>query len=753
MSNRLTVLKTVLWTIVGMWAVITVARFTHGLGATTNLHDAAPWGLWIGFDVMAGVALAAGAFVLAASVYIFHLEKYRSFVRPAILTAFLGYTAVAVGLLYDLGLPWNIWHPMIYWQHQSVLFEVAMCVIIYLTVLALEFAPVVLEHPLFDRALFRAILAFLKKITLLLVIAGIILSTLHQSSLGSLFLIAPHRLHPLWYSPIIYVLFFVSAMGLGLMVVTAESLLAGYFLGHRVRKDLLSGLGRAAAIVLGLYVVLRVGDLAVRGVLGSALDGSWLSVLFLAELGISAVIPMILLAIPRVRRSVGGVATCAAMTVCGMVGYRINVCFVAFARPAEAPYFPAWTELAVSLGIIAAAILVFIFFVENLRVYEHPPEVATGRPSYDPATLHGLMPAAVAVPRRYTLAIIAGAALTVALLPEQAVMGLQPRRTPVSAARTIEGLALDREDGVGTVLRFAEGVGAEAQLTPLLMIDGNRDGRLVLFDHQGHEDRLGGEDSCAECLLRRVPSHEPAPGPGLLLPRVSPRHVRADGDVRSRAARADHGRQRRLRAVPRGGRCRQDPRDGDGLQGLPRRDAHVMPDDRGSGGPLERRGRLHGGHARAVHPVPRTQGPRDARRLPAGHAGVPRVSRRRSPPAPGRPDPESRAAAPTRVIRNTVAPSCPPRISPTGSTRSSSTKCRSASASSTGIFTSSRPTGFSARRTAIGKAGLATPCTRAARASASAAAPRRPLRTAAFATGRNRVPSAARTGSTITSCT
>ncbi|MHC4965544.1 MAG: NrfD/PsrC family molybdoenzyme membrane anchor subunit [Planctomycetota bacterium] len=505
MSNRLTVLKTVLWTIVGMWAVITVARFTHGLGATTNLHDAAPWGLWIGFDVMAGVALAAGAFVLAASVYIFHLEKYRSFVRPAILTAFLGYTAVAVGLLYDLGLPWNIWHPMIYWQHQSVLFEVAMCVIIYLTVLALEFAPVVLEHPLFDRALFRAILAFLKKITLLLVIAGIILSTLHQSSLGSLFLIAPHRLHPLWYSPIIYVLFFVSAMGLGLMVVTAESLLAGYFLGHRVRKDLLSGLGRAAAIVLGLYVVLRVGDLAVRGVLGSALDGSWLSVLFLAELGISAVIPMILLAIPRVRRSVGGVATCAAMTVCGMVGYRINVCFVAFARPAEAPYFPAWTELAVSLGIIAAAILVFIFFVENLRVYEHPPEVATGRPSYDPATLHGLMPAAVAVPRRYTLAIIAGAALTVALLPEQAVMGLQPRRTPVSAARTLEGLALDREDGVGTVLRFAEGVGAEAQLTPLLMIDGNRDGRLVLFDHQGHEDRLGGEDSCAECHHMNLP--------------------------------------------------------------------------------------------------------------------------------------------------------------------------------------------------------------------------------------------------------
>jgi Ni/Fe-hydrogenase subunit HybB-like protein len=505
MSNRLTVVKTILWAIVGMWAVVTVARFTNGLGATTNLSDAAPWGLWIGFDVMAGVALAAGAFLLAATVYIFHLEKYRPFVRPAILTAFLGYIAVAVGLLYDLGLPWHIWHPIFHWQHHSVLFEVAACVMLYLTVLTLEFAPVVLEHSAFDRPFFRAVLAFLKKITLLLVIAGIILSTLHQSSLGSLFLIAPHRLHPLWYSPIIYVLFLVSAAGLGLMVVTAESLLAGSFLGHRVRADLLSGLGRAAAIVLGLYVILRVGDLALRGVLASALDGSWLSMLFLAELGISAVVPAVLLAIPRVRHSVGGLATCAGLTVFGMVMYRIDVCFVAFARPAGAAYFPSWMELAVSLGIVSAAILVFIFFVENLRVYEHPAHVATGTPSYDPATLHGLMPPALAAPRRYSLAMIVAAAVTVALLPEQAVMGLQPRRTPVSAARTIEGLAVDRADGVGTVVLFAEAAPAEAQRKPLLMIDGNRDGRLVLFDHKGHEQRLGREDSCAECHHMNLP--------------------------------------------------------------------------------------------------------------------------------------------------------------------------------------------------------------------------------------------------------
>ena len=219
MVERLSMLKTILWTIVGVGATVTLFRFAHGLGAATALHDTAPWGLWIGFDVMAGVALAAGGFVLAATVYICGLEKYRPFVRPAILTAFLGYTAVAIGLLYDLGLPWRIWHPMIFPQHHSVLFEVAMCVMLYLTVLALEFAPVVLEHPLFSHPLFKTVLSLLKKFTIVLIIAGIVLSTLHQSSLGSLFLITPYRLHPLWYSPIIYVLFFISAIGLGLMTV------------------------------------------------------------------------------------------------------------------------------------------------------------------------------------------------------------------------------------------------------------------------------------------------------------------------------------------------------------------------------------------------------------------------------------------------------------------------------------------------------------------------------------------------------
>jgi len=353
----------------GVLAVMTLARFARGLGGTTALTDVTPWGFWIAFDVMSGVALAAGGFVLAATVYIFGKQDYHRFVRPAILTAFLGYLAVAVGLLYDLGLPWHIWHPMIYPQEHSVLFEVAMCVMLYLTVLSLEFAPVVLEYRWFDRPLFRKIHHVIKTITIPLVITGIVLSTLHQSSLGSLFLITPYRLHSLWYSPIIWVLFLISAMGLGLMMVIMESFFSAWFFGHKLRKDLLAGLARAASIVLFVYAGLRLGDMAIRGVLGSAFDGSWQSSLFWFELLLSALIPATLLSFRRIRQSTAGLVTCGMMTIMGVIGYRFDVCIEAFARPDDMPYFPSWMELAVSFGIVAGAMLVFIFFVERLKVY------------------------------------------------------------------------------------------------------------------------------------------------------------------------------------------------------------------------------------------------------------------------------------------------------------------------------------------------------------------------------------------------
>jgi Ni/Fe-hydrogenase subunit HybB-like protein len=512
MNRRLMALKTVLWALVGVLAPITVVRFAYGLGTVTHLSDAAPWGLWVAFDVMAGVALAAGGFVLAATVHIFGLERYRQFVRPAVLTAMLGYMLVAVGLLYDLGLPWHIWHPIIYPQLHSVLFEVAACVMLYLTVLVLEFAPVVLEHPWLDRPALRWMYRALRRLTIPLVIAGIALSTLHQSSLGSLFLITPARLHPLWYSPNIWILFFVSAVGLGLMMVVLESVLAGAFLGHRLPRAQLARLGAAGAVVLGLYAAFRLVDLAVRGRLGMVVDGSWQSWVFIVELAVSAVVPAVLLTSRRVRSSIGGLATAAALTVFGMVMYRMDACIVAFARPAGATYFPSWMEIGVSLGLVAAGVLAFLFFVQHFAVYEAeaapaeaPAPSAPMRAPAEPIAVRGLLPRALTAGRRYSLAAVGAAAATVLFLP---LRGPEPLPTPVLRPRTLPGFVVGRADSAahGLVLADADHAAArDSGPVPLLVIDGNRDGMVVLFDHEAHKRRTGGNGGCAMCHHLDVP--------------------------------------------------------------------------------------------------------------------------------------------------------------------------------------------------------------------------------------------------------
>ncbi len=494
--------KNVLWAVMGVWAVVTVARFANGLGATSALTDAVPWGFWIAFDVMAGVALAAGGFVIAAAVYIFGLNRYHQFTRPAILTALLGYLAVAVGLLYDLGLPWHIWHPMIMPQHHSVLFEVAMCVMLYLTVLSLEFSPAILEHPLFHRPFFQKLLHVIKKVTIPLVIAGIMLSCLHQSSLGSLFLIQPFRLHPLWYSPIMWILYLVSAIGLGLMMVTLESLLSAWLFGHPVRTDLLAGLGKMASFVLSVYVLLRVGDLWYRDKLLQALDGSWLAGLFLFEILFSAVVPATLLAFPRVRHSIAGLATCSTMVVLGIIGYRFDTCIIAFARPKDMPYFPTWIELAVSAGVVAGAVLVFIFFNENLRIIDHGETTAPSE--YDAAKAKRAPYTFTPAMRRHSLCFVVAAAAAIGLLPREAIYGPEPRPTPVAHSRQVEALAIDREPPLRRAFHLSSmsgSVPASADADPVVvtMIDGNRNWRFVAFTHDAHAQALGGRESCRIC--------------------------------------------------------------------------------------------------------------------------------------------------------------------------------------------------------------------------------------------------------------
>ena len=368
--SRIAKFKRLLWTITGLGAACAIARLIFGLGATTNLSDGIPWGFWIGFDVMGGVALAAGGFVITATVYIFKREEFHPIVRPAVLTAFLGYVAVIIGLLFDLGLPWHIWRPMVNWQHHSVLFEVAWCVMLYTTVLLLEFSPVPLE----STSRYAKIRTFLIKIRMPLVITGIALSTLHQSSLGSLFLIMPYRLHPLWYSPIMPILFFVSAIGLGFMMVIFESMTTSYLYKKPPETHLISKLGKGARWVLLLYLVLRFADLAYRGKLGFAGGAEWQVRLFWIEIALSAFLPMVFLFIPKIRNTTSGQWTIATMGVVGFVLNRISTGGLAQIRMGAPFYIPAWSELAVSAGVVAGAALVFLFAIENLNVWEEPPE-------------------------------------------------------------------------------------------------------------------------------------------------------------------------------------------------------------------------------------------------------------------------------------------------------------------------------------------------------------------------------------------
>ncbi len=361
---RLTALRLILLAICGLGFVVAVLRFWKGLGAVTALNDQFPWGLWIGFDVVTGVALAAGAFSIAAAVYVFNLEKFRPILRPAILTGFLGYLMVIIGLLFDLGRPYLIWHPVVMWQHRSVMFEVAWCVMLYTTVLFLEFCPVLLEKFGFKKAV-----KVMHSLTMPLVIVGVIFSTLHQSSLGSLFLIVPGKLHPLWYSSLLPIYFFISAIGVGLSMVIVESFLSAWAFKRPPEMELLSSLAKAVPVVLGSYFVLKIFDMSMRGALLQIFDGSFESKMFLAEMLLGVVMPAIFLVVRKIRTSPAGLLATAAIVVIGIVFNRLNVSITAMISSASAPYFPTWMEISVTAAIIAFGVLAYAFIAENFPVF------------------------------------------------------------------------------------------------------------------------------------------------------------------------------------------------------------------------------------------------------------------------------------------------------------------------------------------------------------------------------------------------
>lgn len=349
-------------------AVAILYRLAFGLGAATNLDDAHPWGLWIAADVMAGVALAAGGYTMSAAYYVFAMKKYKPIVRPAILTAFLGYLIAAIGITLDIGKPWAIWHPLAFGQPHSVMFEVALCVATYLTVLALEFGPVAAEGLRKER-----IRKALTAITYPLVIAGIVLSFLHQSSLGALFLLMKGRLSDLWYTPILPQLFFLSSIAVGLATVSFESILSARSLKRPQETDILRGLARGAQITLALYLIVKLGDLIVRGKLGMLFAGDLASLMWLLEVGGGVAVPLVLYSSKAARESTRALFWAAALVIAGVVLNRFDVNFFAQAG-GRTSYFPAFTEVLVTGGLISFLLLAYRFLVFHLPVLAHEPE-------------------------------------------------------------------------------------------------------------------------------------------------------------------------------------------------------------------------------------------------------------------------------------------------------------------------------------------------------------------------------------------
>ena len=356
-------------------AVILGLRFTQGLAATTNLSHTYPWGLWIGFDVMSGVALAAGGFVTSTAVYLFGMKEYKPIVRPAILTGFLGYFLVVLGLLADLGRPWRLPYPFIRSAGPtSPLFEVALCVALYLTVLFIETTPAALEWLGLKR--WRK---FVGSMTIGLTVFGLILSTMHQSTLGAMYMVAPTRLHALWYSAHIPVHFFVSAVAAGLAMVIVEGMFSHRAFHHQVQisqeqfENINIGLAKAASVTLGIYFAIKLVALTLEDewhLLGTGW-GAW----FLVELIGFVLLPCVLFAVAYRERRLLLVRAAAVITVIGVVLNRFNITFIAFNwnLPQGQRYVPSWMEIWVTVAFITFAVVVFRWIATRMPImYEHP---------------------------------------------------------------------------------------------------------------------------------------------------------------------------------------------------------------------------------------------------------------------------------------------------------------------------------------------------------------------------------------------
>jgi Ni/Fe-hydrogenase subunit HybB-like protein len=364
--------------LIGIGFVVAMVRFVSGIGAISNLSDTYPWGFWISFDIFTGIAISSGAFLLAGTVYILDLPEFRPLLMPSILTALIGYVMEGLALMVDLGRPERIFNMLIYQNFTSHMLVVGLCVMIYLAVLTVEFSPVLL------RGLKQARLASsARRLLVPAVIIGVVVSTIHQGSLGSLLLIQSAKLHPLWWTPLLPILFFFSSIPIGLAMIVLESSLSSRYFHRGLELRLLEKLAKAIPVVLAVYLILKFGQLALAGALPYLFTSGLMSTLFWLEILVGSIIPLVLFTFQNNRQRPRMLLIGAVSLLLGMVLNRFNVSWFGIHRLGDVGYMPSLPELSVSAAIFSFGILAFGLAGRYLPLFEET-ESGAGQPP--PAT-------------------------------------------------------------------------------------------------------------------------------------------------------------------------------------------------------------------------------------------------------------------------------------------------------------------------------------------------------------------------------
>lgn len=447
----------ILGVIVAVGLGLGLVRLMTGLGGTTHLTDAYPWGLWIVYDVFF-VPFSAGAFMILAVAHIYGRKEYHDLARPVVLAGFLGEIMVVAVLVMDLG-RWHQFYNVLFpgfWNLRSFMFQVSICLTVYMAIMVLEVAPALLERLNWQRPL-----RLIRPLTVVIAGVGIVLSALHQSSLGALFLLMPYKVHALWWSPLLPLLFFASAAFGGLAMAIVVSVVSFRAFGRELDNRLLANLARVIAALLGIYLVLKLADLALAGELGLTFSQDGLSLLFVAEIAIGVVLPLVLFGIRRVRESNAGLVGGAVAILAGLALNRTTVALLAQRAPTGATYVPHWMEIVISLAAVAAGILLFALAVHLLPILP-------GRKG------EGQRPVPVAWSRRTAVLFIGGlTALAVGVvfamqpLAQAQAARSEPVPTAITAALPPGATCADCHTSAASLIQ----AGAEASQVDRLLVD------------------------------------------------------------------------------------------------------------------------------------------------------------------------------------------------------------------------------------------------------------------------------------------